>query len=83
MQPARKKIVIIGATSAIAEHCARQWLAQTAAYLLLVNGVSPALFAKAFAAHLERAGRGVLAQWALIMTVIRHLPRTIFNRMDI
>jgi short-subunit dehydrogenase len=49
VQPARKKIVIIGATSAIAEDCARQWPAQ-AAYLLLV---------------------------------IRHLPRTIFKRMDI
>jgi short-subunit dehydrogenase len=23
------------------------------------------------------------AKWALIMMVIRHLPRTIFNRMDI
>lgn len=139
MQPSRKKIVIIGATSAIAEHCARQWLAQDAADMLLVgrdtarlervaadlrvrspqalvdvreldfsdpaaialladeacaagapdlvliahgalpdqqrcqtrladaqqallvNGVSPALIAEAFAAHLERAGRGVLA----------------------
>jgi NADP-dependent 3-hydroxy acid dehydrogenase YdfG len=32
---------MIGATSAIAEHCARQWLAQAAAYLLLVNRESP------------------------------------------
>jgi decaprenylphospho-beta-D-erythro-pentofuranosid-2-ulose 2-reductase len=28
---------------------------------LLVNGVSPALFAEAFAGHMERAGRGTLA----------------------
>lgn len=48
MQPVRKKIVIVGATSAVAEHCPRQWL-----------------------------------ECALIMMVIRHLPRTIFNRMDI
>lgn len=135
----RRRIVIIGATSALAEHCARLWLQQGPAELvlvgrdadktgrvamdlrvrcpqaivreatvdfqdpvaigaladglcadapvdvaliahgllpdqaacqtdlgrcreaLLVNGVSPALFAEAFAGHMERAGRGTLA----------------------
>lgn len=33
----RKNIVIVGATSAIAEHCARLWLAQAAADLTLVG----------------------------------------------
>ena len=37
MTAAVQKIVIIGATSAIAEHCARLWLAQGASELLLVG----------------------------------------------
>jgi decaprenylphospho-beta-D-erythro-pentofuranosid-2-ulose 2-reductase len=135
----KTRIVIIGATSAIAEHCARQWLAATPAELILVgrdlakielvaadlrvrspqstihsikanftdplsikalvdsivdtgpvdtvliahgsladqqqcqhdltqcqdalavNGVSPVLFAEAFAAHMQRANAGTLA----------------------
>lgn len=139
MSQPRKRIVIIGATSAIAGHCARQWIAaapadlvlvsrdqtraeQVAADLwvrspsshtearsvgfddplaiqrladdiaaggvidivliahgslpshpacqrdllecqdmLLINGVSPVLFAEAFAGHLERRGHGTLA----------------------
>jgi decaprenylphospho-beta-D-erythro-pentofuranosid-2-ulose 2-reductase len=135
----RKKIVIVGATSSIAEHCARRWAQSTALELTLVgrnrdkleqvaadlrvrspdslievreadfldassiraladdiaathgldtiliahgslpdqracqwdlaacedalalNGTSPALFAEAFAGHLQKAGRGTLA----------------------
>jgi len=33
----QKKIVIIGATSAIAEHCARLWLKKQPANLILVG----------------------------------------------
>jgi hypothetical protein len=32
-----RKIVIIGATSSMAEHCARRWLSQAPAYLVLVG----------------------------------------------
>jgi len=139
MNQPRKKIVIIGATSSMAEHCARRWAAQNPAEIVLVgrdlarteliavdlrvrapgatvtnivadfqdpqkiqaladtlcaagpvdfvliahgslpdqaecqrdlnaaryaldiNGVSPVLFAEAFAGHMEKAGRGTLA----------------------
>lgn len=37
----RKKIVIIGATSAIAEHCARLWLVKEAADIVLVGRERP------------------------------------------
>lgn len=37
MSSARKRIVIIGASSAIAEHCARLWIGQAAADLILVG----------------------------------------------
>lgn len=33
----KRKIVIVGATSSIAEHCARQWLAQQPEHLLLLG----------------------------------------------
>jgi decaprenylphospho-beta-D-erythro-pentofuranosid-2-ulose 2-reductase len=139
MNTNRKKIVIVGATSAIAEHCARLWVTEKPAELILVgrdrtkidliasdlrvrtpetsitsvetdfldpgkiqafadkickkgavdivliahgslpdqercqnslsechdaleiNGVSPVLFAQAFAVHMEKAGKGTLA----------------------
>ena len=138
MSEARKRIVVVGATSAIAEHCARRWVTERAVDLVLVgrdiaktqrvaedlrvrspassivvraadfidplaiaalvdelaaagaidvaliahgslpdqsicqtdplvrhealnvNAISPALFAEAFAGHMERAGRGHL-----------------------
>ena len=41
MQDKLTKIVIIGATSAIAEHCAREWVAQGAADLVLVARNAP------------------------------------------
>ena len=76
------RIVVIGATSAIAEHCCREWLKQGPADLLLV--ARDTAKARRIAADLAR--RPVVytpGRWALIMLIVRHLPRFVFNRLDI